>query len=119
MRLLFIRVDEKRFHIEAGKSSGFSEKRELEILGRVLENHDPLHPIRDVKMTDWWIISNARREFSKKIIWFVKRHPEYTFWEAFDFYGGEFSYTAKKELFFEEKRKGATLADAIQAMKNT
>ena len=119
--MTFIRLSEEKFFLNVGRSCYSSDKRIEESVAEtlawdVLEILDPSHPSNSEER-----VSNYHRnkKFAKEIMKFSKNDPKYIFWEIFDFNGGVFSYSAKKELFFEEKKKGATLADAIDAMKKT
>jgi hypothetical protein len=111
--MLFVRVDDKTFQLHPGLSRGCSDKRMEMTLEMVLEDIDPSCP----DGIEAKIAYRRTSRFAKDIIRFAKKNPEYIFWEIFDFYGGKFSYAAKKELFFEDKRRGAHFQDALKEMR--
>lgn len=116
MRMLFIRLDEKNFFLRPGLSRGCGDERMIRLLKselRVYVLRFEVAPLNEINWERW----EREERFANKVVHFAKSNPEYVFWEIFDFYGGKFSYSVSKELFFENKRQGAHLNDVLEEMK--
>ena len=91
-------------------------KRELTRYCPNIENKPPPKGLDENKL--WWEEQGKKDAFASNVLRFVKKNPEYVFWEIFDFHGGEFSYNAPKGVFFENNLRGAHLNGVIEEMKS-
>lgn len=110
VRLLFVRINEKNFAILPGTRANPSSHGQKQLLVEWLIERNVLNLGREVGYM-------KKLEVAEEIIRFADTHPYLTFYDWFEFHGGEFSYAAQKALFFEQKKDGATLEEAIEEMR--
>ena len=112
MRMIFVRLNEKDFYLCAGRKNAI-ENSILSVCWCELRRFNPIQ-IKEESRDDKY---RRDTKFVDEVTRFAQNNRRYVFWEIFDFWEGRFSYAAKKEVFFEQKKEGATLEDAIEEMK--